>query len=155
MLTIEAELDNILRERDLSLDRGLEIAARPCRPRNRWKREAPEPSQGVVLDLTPRTRQNTRMLCRLRFVVALSPSSERILILVVLWYKATNFRGIRGDCRLAAAADFIRGISAGKRESSRLEWRTRIRNQWLPLVTWNFRDTLISRISRYKKTREN
>lgn len=76
---------------------------------------------GLVLDLTPRTRRNKRMLCRLRFVVALSRSSERILILVFLWYKATNFRGIRGDCRLAAPADFIRGISAGKLDSSRLE----------------------------------
>ena len=55
----------------------------------------------------------------------LSHSSERILILVFLWNKATNFRGIVGDCLLAAPTDFIRGISAGKLDSSR------IRNQYL------------------------
>ena len=36
----------------------------------------------------------------------LSRSSKRILILVFLWYRATNFRGIEGDCRLAAPTDF-------------------------------------------------
>ena len=55
----------------------------------------------------------------------LSHSSERSLILVFLWNKATNFRGIVRDCRLAAPTDFIRGISAGKLDSSR------IRNQYL------------------------
>ena len=36
----------------------------------------------------------------------------RILILVFLWCKATNFRGINVDCRLATpiSTDFIRGI---------------------------------------------
>ena len=55
----------------------------------------------------------------------------RILILVFLWFKATNFRDINVDCRLAApiSTDFIRGISAGKLDSFRLEWRTRIRHQ--------------------------
>ena len=42
--------------------------------------------------------------------VTLSRSSERILSLVVLWYKTTNFRGIMGDYRLAAPTDFIGGI---------------------------------------------
>ena len=50
-----------------------------------------------------------------------SRSSERILILVFLWYKATDFRGIAGDCRLTAPTDFIRGISAGKMDSFRLD----------------------------------
>ena len=31
--------------------------------------------------------------------------------LVCLWHKATNCRGIVGDCRLAAPTDFIRGIN--------------------------------------------
>ena len=52
----------------------------------------------------------------------LSRSSERILILVFLWYKTTNFRSIRGDCRLAAPSDFIRGISARKLDSFRLDF---------------------------------
>ena len=43
--------------------------------------------------------------------VTLSRSSERILSLVDMWYKATNFRGIVGDCRSAAPTDFIGGIS--------------------------------------------
>lgn len=60
--------------------------------------------------------------------------ARHILTLVFLWYKATNFWGIRGDCRLAAATDFIRGISANKLDSFRLDWHTRIRNQCLPLV---------------------
>ena len=47
--------------------------------------------------------------------------SECILILVFLLYKATNFRDIAGDCRLAAATGFIRGISAGKMDSFRLD----------------------------------
>ena len=55
-------------------------------------------------------------------LVKLSRSSERILNLVFLWYKATNFRGIGGNCRLAAPTDFIRGISAGKLDSFRLEF---------------------------------
>ena len=63
-----------------------------------------------------------------------SRSSERILILVFLWYIATNFRGVAGDCRLVAPADFIRGISAGKLDSFLLERRTPILNQWQPLV---------------------
>ena len=58
-----------------------------------------------------------------------SRSSERILILVFLWYIATNFRGVAGDCRLVAPADFIRGISAGKLDSFLLERRTPILNQ--------------------------
>ena len=47
----------------------------------------------------------------------------RILILVFLWFKATNFRDIKVDCQLAApiSTDFIRGISAGKLDSFRLE----------------------------------
>ena len=36
----------------------------------------------------------------------LSRSSKRILILVFLWYRATHFRGIEGDCRLPAPTDF-------------------------------------------------
>ena len=32
----------------------------------------------------------------------LSCSSKHILILLFLWYRATHFRGIEGDCRLAA-----------------------------------------------------
>ena len=58
-----------------------------------------------------------------------SRSSERILILVFLWYIATNFRGVAGDCRLVAPADFIRGISAEKLDSFLLERRTPILNQ--------------------------
>lgn len=63
-----------------------------------------------------------------------SRSSERILILVFLWYIATNFRGVAGDCRLAAPIDFIRGISAGKLDSFLLERRVPILNQGQPLV---------------------
>ena len=63
-----------------------------------------------------------------------SLSSERILILVFLWYIATNFRGVVGDCRLAASTDFIRDISAGKLDSFLLECRTRLLNQGQPLV---------------------
>ena len=63
-----------------------------------------------------------------------SRSSERILILVFLWYIATNFRGLVGDCRLAAPTDFIRDISAGKLDSFLLECRTRLLNQGQPLV---------------------
>ena len=63
-----------------------------------------------------------------------SLSSERILILVFLWYTATNFRGVVGDCRLAAPTDFIRDISAGKLDSFLLECRTRLLNQGQPLV---------------------
>ena len=38
--------------------------------------------------------------------------------LVFLWHKGKNFRAITGDCKLAAASiNFIRGISAGKRDS--------------------------------------
>ena len=59
--------------------------------------------------------------------------SERILILVFL-SSSHKFSRYRGDCRLAAPTDFIRGISAGKKESFRLEWQTRILNQWLPLL---------------------
>ena len=38
-------------------------------------------------------------------------------------FKATNFRGINVDCRLAApiSTDFMRGISAEKLDSFRLE----------------------------------
>ena len=32
--------------------------------------------------------------------------------------KATNFRGIKGDCRLAVPIEIIRGISAGKLDDS-------------------------------------
>ena len=39
-----------------------------------------------------------------------------------LWYKGTNFRGIAGDCRSAATTDFIRGISARKLDSFRLDF---------------------------------
>ena len=39
-----------------------------------------------------------------------------------LWYKAKHFRGITGDCRLAAPTDFIRGIPAGKLDSFRLDY---------------------------------
>ena len=60
--------------------------------------------------------------CHARLItfVNFSSSSERILILLFLWYKATNFRGIGGYCRLAAPTDFIRGISPGKLDSFRL-----------------------------------
>ena len=44
-------------------------------------------------------------------------SSEGILILVFLWYKATDFRGIGGNCRLAAPTYFSRGILARKLDS--------------------------------------
>ena len=56
----------------------------------------------VVTDKTDKMKQG-------KFFSALR-SSERILSLVFLWYKATNFRGIVGDCRLAAPTDFIGGI---------------------------------------------
>ena len=39
----------------------------------------------------------------------------------VLWYKATHFRGVAGNCRLVGPTDFIRGISAGKLDSFRLD----------------------------------
>ena len=51
------------------------------------------------------------------FYAFLSRSSERIPILVFLWFK-----GIVDDCRLAAPTDFIRGILAGKLDSFRLDF---------------------------------
>ena len=55
-----------------------------------------------------------------------------------LWYKATNFRGIRGDCWLAAPTDFIRASRQGNWTPSVSisfpERRRRIRSQWFPLV---------------------
>ena len=51
-----------------------------------------------------------------------SRSSERIVILVFLWCKATNFQGIGGDCRLGAPTNFIRGIPAGKLDSFRFDF---------------------------------
>ena len=48
---------------------------------------------------------------------ALLSLSELILILGFLWYKATNFQGMRGDCRSGTPTDFIMGISAGKLDS--------------------------------------
>ena len=56
------------------------------------------------------------------FYAFLSRSSERIPILVFLWFKAINFRGIVADCRLAAPTDFIRDILAGKLDSFRLDF---------------------------------
>ena len=56
------------------------------------------------------------------FYTFLSRSSERIPILVFLWFKATNFWDIVDDCRLAAPTDFIRGILAGKLDSFRLDF---------------------------------
>ena len=47
---------------------------------------------------------------------------NRIQTLVFLWYKATNFQSIGGDCRLAAPTDFIRGISVRKLDSFRLDF---------------------------------
>ena len=47
---------------------------------------------------------------------------NRIQTLVLLWYKATNFQSMGGDCRLAAPTDFIRGISARKLDSFRLDF---------------------------------
>ena len=41
-------------------------------------------------------------------VTSLSHTSERILILVFLWCKATNFRVIGGDCRLADSSGVSR-----------------------------------------------
>ena len=55
------------------------------------------------------------------YIIWSSHLSVCILILVVLWYKATNFRGIAGHCRLATPTDFIRGISAGKLDSFQLD----------------------------------
>ena len=37
--------------------------------------------------------------------------------LVFPWHKGKHFRAITGDCKLAASINFIRGISAGKRDS--------------------------------------
>ena len=51
-----------------------------------------------------------------------SRSSERIVTLVFLWCKATNFQVIRDDCRLGAPTNFIRGILAGKLDSFRLDF---------------------------------
>ena len=58
------------------------------------------------------------------------PFVRTLLILVFLWYKATNFRGVGGDCRLAVPTDFIRVISAGKLSTwfRFRKWRTRICN---------------------------
>ena len=47
---------------------------------------------------------------------------NRIQTLEFLWYKATNFQSMGGDCRLAAPTDFIRGISARKLDSFRLDF---------------------------------
>ena len=44
----------------------------------------------------------------------LSRSSECILILVLMWYKANHFLGITGNCKLLSHINFIRSISAGK-----------------------------------------
>ena len=41
--------------------------------------------------------------------------------LVFLWHKASNFRAIPCDCRLAAPSNFTRGISAGELDSFRLD----------------------------------
>ena len=64
----------------------------------------------------------------------LSRSSERILILVFLWYKATIFQGIGGNCRLLILSGASR---PGNWTPFRLDRRTRIRNQCLPLVLKN------------------
>ena len=71
----------------------------------------------IFRKMSPRTHHNYlyQNQCSLR-------SSERILTLVFQWYKAANFRGIVGDCQLAAPTDFIRGISAGKLDSFRLDF---------------------------------
>ena len=42
--------------------------------------------------------------------------------LVFLWHKGRNFRAITDDCKLVALIDFIRGTSAGKLDSSRLDF---------------------------------
>ena len=42
--------------------------------------------------------------------------------LVFLWHKGRNFRAITGDCQLATNINFIRGISAGKLDSFRLDF---------------------------------
>ena len=63
--------------------------------------------------------------------------ARHILTLVFLWYKATNFWGIRSDCRLAAATDFIRGGQETGLLLTRFrfcKWQLWIHNQWLPLV---------------------
>ena len=69
--------------------------------------------------------------------VTLSLSSERKLILVFLWYKATNFRGVAGDCRLAAPTDLIRGILAGKLDSFRLDFVS-VRDERGSVITYYF-----------------
>ena len=47
---------------------------------------------------------------------------RRHLNLVFLWHKGRNFQAITGDYKLAASANFIRGISAGKLDSFRLDF---------------------------------
>ena len=42
--------------------------------------------------------------------------------LVFLWHKGRNFRAVTGNCKLAASTNFIRGISAGKVNSFRLNF---------------------------------
>ena len=71
----------------------------------------------------------TRVSVRRTSTVIAFDSSERILILVFLWYKATNFRDVGTTAELAATTDFMRSISAWSK------WRTRLRNEWLPLVS--------------------
>ena len=42
--------------------------------------------------------------------------------LVFQWYKGRNVRVITGDCKLDAPINFIRGISAGKLDTLRLDF---------------------------------
>ena len=64
----------------------------------------------------------TRVSVRRTSTVIAFDSSERIPILVFLWYKATNLRDIGATAELAAATDFVRSISAGKVDSFRLDF---------------------------------
>ena len=77
----------------------------------------------MVTEVTPQLVSLWFLLRKFAFFYAfLSRSSERIPILVFLWFKAINFRGIVDDCRLAAPTDFIRGILAWKLDSFRLDF---------------------------------
>ena len=73
------------------------------------------------------------------FVFLFSCLSERIQIWYSLWHKGRNVWAITGDCKLAAPINFYQGHLDRETEllSTRFrfrKWRTRIRNQWLPLV---------------------
>ena len=59
--------------------------------------------------------KNLRIMVKM-YLFSLSRSSE----LILLWYSCGTKAG--GDCKIAAPINFIRGISAGKMDSFRLDF---------------------------------